>query len=147
MLGFNYRMTDIQAALGKSQVLRLDEKIKRRNTLACRYNDALQGLRLQLPTVLPENRSSFHLYVVRLKAMTSSKNHLQVFEKLRLRGIGVNLHYMPVHLQWYYRDLGFKHGAYPEAEAYGVSAITLPLFSSMTDETQNQVILAFQDIL
>ena len=147
MLGHNYRMTDIQAALGLSQLERLGGYVERRNTLACRYDRALGGLPLQLPTVQPENRSAFHLYVVRLKRNATSKTHRQVFEELQQRGIGINLHYLPVHLQPYYRQLGFAKGQYPEAEAHGESAITLPLYPALTDGEQDQVLDALQKTL
>ena len=147
VLGFNYRMTDIHAALGASQLERLDSYIKRRNALARRYDHALQGLPLQLPTVQPQNQSSFHLYVVRLKPNATAKSHRQVFEELRQRGIGVNLHYMPVHLQPYYQELGFTQGQYPAAEAHGESAITLPLYSTLTDQQQDQVVSALKEVL
>ena len=140
MLGFNYRMTDIQAALGTSQLERLDGYIARRNELARRYDHALQGLPLQLPTVQPENRSAFHLYVVRVKRNATGKAHRQVFDELRQQGIGVNLHYIPVHLQPYYRGLGFTLGQYPQAEAHGETAITLPLYAVLTDQQQDQVV-------
>jgi UDP-4-amino-4,6-dideoxy-N-acetyl-beta-L-altrosamine transaminase len=147
MLGFNYRLIDIQAALGTSQFDRLPEYIERRNELARRYDRALKDLPLQLPTVLPENRSAFHIYVVRLRREATTKTHRQVFDQLRQRDIGVNLHYMPVHLQPYYRDLGFTDGQFPEAEAYGESAITLPLYAAMSDQQQEQVIAALKEIL
>lgn len=147
MLGFNYRLIDIQAALGTSQLDRLDEYIARRNELSRRYDVALQGLPLQLPTVLPENHSAFHIYVVRLRRDAVSQTHRQVYDRLRQRGIGVNLHYMPVHLQPYYRDLGFAAGQYPESEAYGETAITLPLYPAMSDRQQDEVIAALREIL
>lgn len=147
LLGFNYRMTDIQAALGASQLNRLGVYIERRKVLACRYDYALKNLPLQLPTMQSGNQSAFHLYVVRLKLNATRKTHRQVFESLRQYGIGVNLHYMPVHLQPYYRELGFTQGQYPEAEAHGDSAITLPLYSTLTDEQQDQVVNALQEIL
>jgi len=147
MLGCNYRMTDIQAALGTSQLERLDNYIERRNALAHRYDHALKGLPLQLPTVQPENKSAFHLYVVRLKRNATSKTHRQVFEELRQQGIGVNLHYIPVHLQPYYRELGFAQGQYPEAEAHGAEAITLPLYPTLTDHQQDQVVSALKQAL
>ncbi len=140
MLGYNYRMTDIQAALGMSQLERLDRFVDRRNALALRYHQALADLPLQLPTLLPGNRSAFHLYVIRLKREATAKTHRQIFEELRQRGIGVNLHYMPVHLQPYYRELGFCEGQYPEAEAHGESAISLPLYAALSDADQDQVI-------
>jgi len=147
MLGYNYRMTDIQATLGASQLERLDDYIERRNTMARRYDLWLAGLPLQLPTVQPQNQSAFHLYVVRLKHNATAKTHRQVFGELRQHGIGVNLHYMPVHLQPHYRELGFTQGQYPEAEAYGESAITLPLYPALTDQQQDQVVSALRDIL
>ena len=146
-LGFNYRMTDIQAALGTSQLHRLDAYVERRNVLARRYDDALRDMPLQRPTVQLENRSAFHLYVVRLKCELQPRSHRQVIDELRQRGIGVNLHYLPVHLQPYYRDLGFVPGQFPEAEAHGASAITLPLYPAMTDQQQDQVVKALAEVL
>lgn len=147
ILGYNYRMTDIQAALGLSQLERLNGYIERRNVLANRYDQMLHGLPLRLQAVQSENRSAYHLYVIRLKHNTTPQTHRQVFEALRQRNIGVNLHYMPVHLQPYYRELGFKQGQYPEAEAHGESAITLPLYPALTDHEQDQVVIALKDIL
>lgn len=146
-LGFNYRMTDIQAALGTSQLARLGSYIEQRNALAHRYDCELKCMPLQLPTVQAENRSAFHLYVVRLKPNATDKAHRQVFDSLRQRGIGVNLHYMPVHLQPYYRDLGFAPGQYPEAEAHGKEAITLPMYSALTDQQQDQVVDSLYQLL
>jgi dTDP-4-amino-4,6-dideoxygalactose transaminase len=147
MLGFNYRMTDIPAALGTSQLQRLDSYIERRNALARRYDHALQDLPLQLPSIQPENRSAFHLYVVRLRRSELTKTRRQVFDELWQRGLGVNVHYMPVHLQPYYRELGFKQGQYPEAEAHGDEAITLPLYPTLTEQEQDQVIIALREVL
>lgn len=147
LLGYNYRMTDIHAALGLSQLQRLDAYVERRNELAKRYDAELKSLPLILPTVVPPNRSAFHLYVVRVKANRAAKPHVRVFRELRDRGIGVNLHYMPVHLQPYYRRLGFKVGQYPEAEAHGESAITLPLYPALTNQQQDEVISALGDTL
>jgi dTDP-4-amino-4,6-dideoxygalactose transaminase len=139
-LGFNYRLTDIQAALGTSQLGRLDEYVERRNALARAYDSALKDLPLQLPVVQAENRSAFHLYVIRLKLDRIRRTHRQAFDHMRSRGIAVNLHYAPVHLQPYYRDLGFAEGQQPEAEAYGASAMTLPLYPGLTDLEQQTVI-------
>jgi UDP-4-amino-4,6-dideoxy-N-acetyl-beta-L-altrosamine transaminase len=147
MLGFNYRMTDVHASLGLSQFRRLEEYIERRNALARRYDVALRDLPLQLPTILPGNRSAFHLYVVRLNGGANSKNHRHVFEALRERGIGVNVHYIPVHLQPYYRELGFRAGQCPQAEMHGESAITLPLYPGMSDEQQDGVVNVLQEVL
>ena len=140
LLGFNYRLTDIHAALGVSQLRRLKENVARRNALAERYDIALQDLPLQLPTVRAENRSAFHLYVVRLKADAGTKTQRHVMSELRQRGVGVNLHYQPVHLQPYYRELGFAEGQYPHAEAYANDAFTLPLYSELTDCMQDEVV-------
>lgn len=147
LLGFNYRMTDIQAALGLSQLERMSEYVERRNEIARRYDNALSGLPLQLPTVHRENCSAFHLYVVRLNNDVSPTEHRTVFDRLRKSGVAVNLHYFPVHLQPYYRKLGFSRGQFPEAEAYGNSAITLPLYPTLTERQQDDVIAALKDSL
>ena len=141
-LGFNYRMTDIQAALGASQLARLGSYVERRNLLARRYDELLRALPLQLPVVLAGNRSAFHLYVVRVKSNPRGRTREQVFSELRQGGIGVNVHYMAVHLQPYYRQLGFADGAFPVAESYASEAITLPLYPQLTEEGQDQVVSA-----
>ena len=139
LLGFNYRLTDIHAALGASQMTRLTDYVERRNSLAGRYQSALRDMPLRLPSVSAENRSAFHLYVVRLVAADRSA-HRRVFDELRRQGVGVNLHYMPVHLQPYYRALGFVPGQFPEAEAHGDQAITLPLFATLSDQAQDGIV-------
>jgi UDP-4-amino-4,6-dideoxy-N-acetyl-beta-L-altrosamine transaminase len=144
LLGFNYRITDIHAALGASQMQRLTSYLERRNALASRYQRALEDLPLRLPFVQPQNRSAFHLYVVRLQP---SSLHRQVFDDLRRQEIGVNLHYTPVHLHPYYRDLGFAPGQFPEAEAHGREAITLPLFAGLTEHAQEEVVSALRRAL
>ncbi len=143
-LGYNYRMTDIHAALGLSQFERLDAVVARRNALAARYDEALKDLPIRLPFVQSENRSAFHLYVVRIKGGATAKTHKQAFDELRQRNYGVQLHYVPVHLQPYYRNLGFNPGDYPEAEAYGESAISIPLYPSLTNQEQDRVIEAMK---
>jgi UDP-4-amino-4,6-dideoxy-N-acetyl-beta-L-altrosamine transaminase len=147
LLGFNYRMTDIHAALGTSQLTRLEECVAQRNALARRYNGALQGLPLELPTVRAENRSAFHLYVVRIKSAAGAKTQRQVMTELRARGVGVNLHYRAVHLQPYYRELGFAPGHFPQAEAYAESAFSLPLYPNLTSELQDEVVAALKQTL
>jgi UDP-4-amino-4,6-dideoxy-N-acetyl-beta-L-altrosamine transaminase len=147
LLGYNYRMTDIHAAIGASQLPRMSAYVKRRNELAQRYDAALRELPLQLPTMMPGNYSAFHLYVVRIKNNAAGKNRRQVFDGLRAREIGANLHYMPVHLQPYYRDLGFREGDFPEAEAYANEAITLPLYATLAESDQDRVIEALKDLL
>jgi UDP-4-amino-4,6-dideoxy-N-acetyl-beta-L-altrosamine transaminase len=146
-LGFNYRMTDLQAALGASQMTRLDEFVQRRHALAERYDRLLAGLPLSVPRQHPDSWSAFHLYVVRLRLDGRALSHRQVFDALRARGIGVNLHYIPVHTQPYYRAMGFGAGDFPEAEAYYREAISLPLFYGLTDAQQDQVAAALREIL
>lgn len=139
-LGFNYRMTDIQAALGLSQLSRLDEFVARRNLLADRYEEAFNSLPLTTPIINRDVRSAYHLYVIRLKLKEISGTHRQVFERLRADGILVNLHYIPVHTQPYYRGLGFNEGDFPEAERYYREAISLPLYYDLKEEDQDYVV-------
>jgi UDP-4-amino-4,6-dideoxy-N-acetyl-beta-L-altrosamine transaminase len=146
-LGFNYRMTDLQAALGLSQLNRLDGYVERRNELAKHYDELLSDLPVQCPTVIDEVRSSWHLYPVRLRLDRIGKAHRQVFEAMRDAAIGVNLHYMPVHLQPYYRELGFRKGMFSEAEAYGADAISLPMFPGLEEADIERVDRALRDAL
>ncbi|TDV35476.1 UDP-4-amino-4,6-dideoxy-N-acetyl-beta-L-altrosamine transaminase [Pseudomonas helmanticensis] len=139
-LGFNYRITDLQAALGLSQLSKLDDFIARRRELAARYDRLLAYLPVTLPSPQPEAESAWHLYVIRLQTDRIGLTHRQVFEGLRAAGIGVNLHYIPVHLQPYYRDQGFAEGDFPEAERYYAEAISLPLFPLLSDEQQDYVV-------
>ncbi|WP_419908439.1 UDP-4-amino-4,6-dideoxy-N-acetyl-beta-L-altrosamine transaminase [Hoeflea sp.] len=142
-LGWNYRMTDIQAALGHAQMKRLQDYVKRRNALAERYDRMLDTMPVALPGRSSDGLSAFHLYVVRVPA----DRHSMVFEGLRAAGNGVNLHYIPVHLQPYYRNLGFAAGDFPEAERYYAEAISLPLFPAMTDAMQDDVVGALKGLL
>ncbi|WP_227287973.1 UDP-4-amino-4,6-dideoxy-N-acetyl-beta-L-altrosamine transaminase [Boseongicola sp. H5] len=142
-LGFNYRMTDIQAALGLSQVSRLNDYVNRRNEIADYYDSALQSLPLHLPGRVIETRSAFHLYVVRLR---NPARRNAVFDALREVGIGVNLHYIPVHLQPYYRALGFGPGAFPSAEAYYQAAISIPMFPTLSRSDQSIVVDALRGV-
>ncbi|WP_292823113.1 UDP-4-amino-4,6-dideoxy-N-acetyl-beta-L-altrosamine transaminase [Nostoc sp. JL33] len=146
-LGFNYRMTDIQAALGTSQMQRLDEFVERRCFLANRYNQLLQDLPLMLPWQHPDSESSWHLYVIRLKRDKINKTHRQVFEELHSVGIGVNLHYIPVHLQPYYRKFGFKLGDFPQVEKYYEEAITIPLYYGLNEQSQYKVVASLKESL
>ncbi|MCB8838611.1 UDP-4-amino-4,6-dideoxy-N-acetyl-beta-L-altrosamine transaminase [Aurantimonas sp. VKM B-3413] len=146
-LGLNYRMTEIQAALGLSQMRRLDQFVARRNALAERYDERLSGLPLDLPERPAGVRSSFHLYVVRLRGESVRDFHRQVFEALRERGIGVNLHYIPIYRHPYYRDLGFRPGHCPEAERYYERAISIPLYHGMTEDQQDRVVTALGEVL
>ncbi len=142
-LGFNYRMTDIQAALGHSQLQRLEALVERRRELARRYDEALAGLPLTTPWQHPDSRSSFHLYVIRVDPSV----HDSTYAGLREAGIGVNLHYIPVSRQPYYRDLGFDPADWPEAEHYYAEAISLPLYPDLGEEKQDVVIAAVRDVL
>ncbi len=146
-LGFNYRMTEMQAALGVSQMNRLHDFVTQRNKLAVRYDDMLKSLPLITPFQIDDSYSGRHLYVVRLDLNDISLSHKEVFEQLRESGIGVNLHYIPVHLQPYYNELGFKEGQLPVAESYYKNAISIPLFHCMTDKQQNEVVKVLSSIL
>lgn len=146
-LGFNYRMTDIQAALGASQMTRLPILVSRRQQLADRYNDHLAGLPLVTPWQHPDTRSAWHLYVIRLGGDRGQGFHPRVFEGLREAGIGVNLHYIPVYLQPHYRAMGFTAGLCPEAERYYAGAISLPLYSGLSDVLQDEVVVALRRVL
>ena len=139
-LGFNYRMTDIQAALGLSQMQRLDEFVDRRHAIAKRYDQLLADFPVITPWQHADSYSGFHLYVIRLKLAEIGKTHRQVFEVLCAASIGVNLHYIPVHRQPYYERLGFKAGHCPEAEQYYAEAISLPMYPGLTEAQQNKVI-------
>jgi UDP-4-amino-4,6-dideoxy-N-acetyl-beta-L-altrosamine transaminase len=141
-LGFNYRMTDMQAALGLSQMQRLGEFVTRRHVIAKRYDQLLADLPLITPTQHADSYSGLHLYVIRLTLEEIGKTHRQVFEALRAAGIAVNLHYIPVYRQPYYKRLGFKAGHCPEAELYYAEAISLPMYPGLTEAQQDKVIEA-----
>ena len=143
LLGFNYRLTDLQAALGLSQLARIDSFVKRRRDIAARYDRELAGSPVQRPAVKPENQSAHHLYVIRVAAQTRRA----VFESMRKAGIGVNVHYTPVHLQPFYRASGFAEGLCPEAERHGREAISLPLYAELSDEDQHRVIESLREAL
>lgn len=145
-LGFNYRMSDLQAALGVSQMARLDEFITKRHLVAERYRQELKDLPLILPWQQQDTYSAYHLYVIRLPEKTAH-THKQVFVDLRARGIGVNIHYIPVHLQPYYQNLGFKKGDFPNAESYYKTAISIPMYSALTVDDQSYVISSLKEVL
>ena len=146
-LGYNYRMTELQAALGISQMQRLDKYVARRHQLAQRYNKLLADLPLSLPWQHPEGYSAFHLYVVRLQLNKINITHRQVFESLRKQGVGVNLHYIPVHTQPYYAKMSFKERDFPEAEKYYKEAISLPLYFGLSEVDQDRVIANLREQL
>jgi UDP-4-amino-4,6-dideoxy-N-acetyl-beta-L-altrosamine transaminase len=147
LLGFNYRMTDIQAALGLSQLDRIDQFIERRRAIAARYDHLLADLPITLPWQQPDTSSAFHLYVIRLELDSINGSHREIFEGLRGKGIAVNLHYVPVHTQPYYRELGFKCGDFPEAERYYSEAISLPMYYGLRDSEQDYIVAALRDLL
>ena len=146
-LGFNYRMTDIHAALGLSQMQRLDEFVTKRHAIAKRYGVLLAELPVITPWQHSDNYSGFHLYVIRLKLVEISKTQREVFEALRAAGIGVNLHYIPVYRQPYYAGIGFKAGYCPEAERYYSEAISLPMYPGLAAEAQHRVVKALFDAI
>lgn len=146
-LGFNYRMTELQAALGVSQMDRLDAFVARRHQLAERYDKLLSDLPVVLPWQHPDSYSGLHLYVVRLKLDVISRTHREVFESLREQGIGVNLHYIPVHTQPFYDSMGFEAEAFPQSMAYYREAISLPMFQGLTDDQHDEVVAALREAL
>lgn len=146
-LGFNYRMTDIQAALGASQMDRLDEFVARRRALAARYDALLRDLPLKTPFVLDGAQPSWHLYIVRIDFDRVHKTKQQIFTEMRARGIALNLHYIPVHTQPYYEALGFHAEDCPAAMAYYHEALTLPLYPCMTDAEQEMAARALREVL
>lgn len=139
-LGYNYRMTDLQAALGVSQISRLDEFVVRRHAIAKRYNLMLKNLPVETPFQLENSYSGFHLYIIRLHLDKIMLSHKEVFDKLRSSGIAVNIHYIPVHMQPFYKAMGFRVGDFPESEKYYSEAISLPMFPSLSEEDQDKVV-------
>ena len=146
-LGYHYRITDIQAALGCSQLERVPEFLRRRRELAARYDQLLATLPLRLPARRADRESSWHLYPILLDASRCPLGRAAVFAALRTAGIGVNVHYIPVHLQPYYRSLGFNPGDFPAAEARYAATLTLPLYYGLTDAQQDEVVAALRRAL
>lgn len=142
-LGFNYRMTDMQAALGLSQLERLQGYVTRRHALAARYDQRLAGLPLTIPWQHPDTHSGLHLYIIRVDA----GRRRAVFDALRANDIGANVHYIPVHTQPYYRGLGHTTGTYPEAERYYAEAISLPMYATLRDDQQDRVVDVLREAL
>ena len=146
-LGYNYRMTEMQAALGISQMQRLNNYVACRAAHAHAYDMALANLPLDLPRQDKRSASAWHLYVIRLQLENIGLSHLAVFEALRAAGLGVNLHYIPVHTQPYWRAFGFTDGDFPNAEAYYARAISIPLFATMTEVQRHEVVGVLQKTL
>jgi len=146
-LGFNYRMTDIQAALGLSQMQRLDEFVIRRDEIAERYGAHLSSLPITTPHQAPGTYSSYHLYPIRVSEAASGKTQRQVYDALWHNGVAANLHYIPVHRQPYYESLGFKGGDFPEAEQFHREVISVPIFSSLSESDQDLVISSLAKVL
>ncbi|WP_448254746.1 UDP-4-amino-4,6-dideoxy-N-acetyl-beta-L-altrosamine transaminase [Ottowia oryzae] len=146
-LGYNYRMTELQAALGLSQMERLNQYVARRHQLARRYDDLLASLPVITPWQHADGYSGLHLYVIRLKLGQIKPSHRQVFESLRTQGIGANLHYIPVHTQPYFQTMGFKAGDFPEAERYYAEAISLPMYQGLSQADQDRVTTALSAAL
>ena len=146
-LGFNYRMTELQAALGLTQMSRLDSFVGTRHALAAYYNQQLAGLPLAPLWQHPDSYSGLHLYVVRLDLARIGKSYRQVFEEVSAAGVGVNLHYIPVHTQPYYQSLGFTTGLFPEAERYASEALSIPMFPALTTDQQDKVIAVLKRVL
>jgi len=146
-LGFNYRMTDIQAALGCSQMDSLDEFVARRRYLVKRYNEKLKNLPIRTPYQDEATNPSWHIYIIRVDFTKVKLSKKEIFARMRDRGIVLNLHYIPVHTQPYYQKLGFQKGDFPVSEKYYEEAITLPLYYDLTDEQQDEVIEALKEVL
>jgi UDP-4-amino-4,6-dideoxy-N-acetyl-beta-L-altrosamine transaminase len=139
-LGFNYRMTDIHAALGVSQMQRLDEFVRQRHALSARYDQLLSALPITTPWQHPDSYSGYHLYVVRLHLNEIPVSYRQVYAAMQAGGVQVNLHYIPVYLQPYYAAMGFARGYCPQAEKYFSEAISLPLYAGLTQAQQDSVV-------
>jgi dTDP-4-amino-4,6-dideoxygalactose transaminase len=146
-LGFNYRMTELQAALGVSQMQRLDEFTTKRHILQERYDSLLSGLPIIKPYQDKDSYSALHLYPIQVDLNKVSKNREQIFNELRENGVGVNVHYIPIHTQPYYLQFGFKEGNFPNSEYYYSRTVSIPLFHTMTLEQQDEVVIVLNNIL
>ena len=141
-LGYNFRLTDLQAALGLSQMQRLDAIVAKRHTIAMRYDEMLAAMPVVLPWQRSDSYSALHLYVVRLRINELTRSRRQVFDALRAAGVGVNVHYIPVYTQPYFAAMGFAEGLCPEAEKYYAETLSLPMYPALTEAQQDQVVTA-----
>ena len=146
-LGYNYRLTDLQAALGLSQLKRLDTFIKQRHALARRYDQLLAKLPLLTPWQHPDSYSGLHLYVIRLKLSEIHRSRLEVFNFLRAAELGVNIHYIPIYRQAYYAQMGFRASDFPESEKYYAETLTLPLYPALTEADQDRVVQVLKEAI
>ena len=146
-LGFNYRLTDMQAALGLSQLERVDALHARRQALAERYDTLLSGLPVILPARRPDRTSAWHLYAIEIDGSRTARTRVEVFQRMRDAGIGVNVHYIPIHTQPYYVRLGFKRGDFPVSERYYDRALSIPLFPALTEAQQRHVVVTLAKAL
>jgi UDP-4-amino-4,6-dideoxy-N-acetyl-beta-L-altrosamine transaminase len=146
-LGFNYRMTELQAALGISQMQRLDEFVALRHQRQIRYDELLKGLPIVVPYQSLDSYSALHLYPIQIKQDKIKRTHHEVFQALWENDIGVNIHYIPVHTQPYYENMGFKKGDYPNAESYYENAISIPMFQGLAIEMQDEVVNVLKKVL
>ena len=145
-LGFNYRMTELQAALGVSQISRLDDFVSKRHKLAMRYIEKLRHLPIDLPVYPQDSYSGLHLFVIKIDPRRTKVDRLEAFNKLRLMGVGVNVHYIPIHTQPFYLDMGHSEGDYPQAEKYYSLCISLPMYHLLSYETQDEVVKAMEEV-
>ena len=146
-LGFNYRMTDIQAALGLSQMQRLDEFVAQRHSIANRYDQLLAGYPVMIPAKDPDNYSGLHLYIIRLQLEQIRTSKKQVYESIRDQGIGLNVHYIPIYSQPYYQRMGFEMKDFPEANQFYAEAISLPMYPGLTETQQDKVVNALREAI
>lgn len=146
-LGWNYRMTDLQAALGLSQLARLDQFVSQRHQIAGRYDGLLEALPIKRPWQHPNSYSSYHLYVIRLDRSRSTKTQRHVYDAMRASGILVNLHYIPVYRQPYFERMGFAAGYCPQAEAYFEEALSIPMYPSLDSRQQELVVAELRKVL
>lgn len=146
-LGYNYRMTDVLAALGLSQMDNLDEFVEKRRNIASRYFDALEGLPVILPKQISQAESSYHLFVIRIPSNGESNHRNKVYDYMHSRGIGVNVHYIPVHLHPFYQRLGFKKGQFPVCESYYEEALSLPVFPGLESNEFELIVDTLRQVL